>query len=66
MATLMTFLYMVHPPKQLENNVRQKLKGVSFGGASVISRDFDTFFGDTLTTVICGSDVIPRLSFSAV
>jgi len=65
-TTLMSLLYLIHPLQVFKDGIKEKLKGFSYGSASVLSTDFDKYLRDTLTTVILGYDVVPRLSYGSV
>jgi len=66
MTTLLTFLMLIHPPSFLKKNPQRTFKAFSYGGASVLSNEFSDIFGDVLKSVICGNDLIPRLSYASV
>ena len=66
MSTLMVLLYLIHPLKAFKERTFEKLNGYSFGGASVLSLDFDKYLKDIMKNVIFGYDIVPRLSYGSV
>lgn len=66
MATLTVLLYIIHPLKALKGKVKERLRGYSYGGASVLSLDFDKYMQEVMRTVVLGSDVVPRLSYGSI
>lgn len=42
------------------------MKAYSYGGASVLSKDFDDMFNGILTSSIVGYDIVPRLCLNRV
>jgi len=66
MSTLMTLLYVIHPLKVFKERTYERLSGYSYGGASVLSTDFDKYMKDIMKTVVLGYDIVPRLSYGSV
>jgi len=66
MATLMAFLYLVHPLKSIKGDMRKKMRAYSYGGASVLSKDVDMYLKDVVTSMVFGNDIVPRLSYGSV
>ena len=63
---MMSLLYLVHPLKSMKGSVEQRVIGYSFGGASVLSADFDKRLKNVMKTVVFGYDYVPRLSYGSV
>jgi len=66
MSTLMVLLYLVHPLKALKENITHRLHGYSYGGASVLSAEFDKYMKPVMKSFILGDDVVPRLSYGSI
>ena len=66
MATLLVFLYLVHPLQAFQRNMHGRIKGFSFGGASVLSKDFDKYMHGKMHSVVFQNDIVPRLSFGSI
>jgi len=66
MATLMAFLYLVHPLKAMKGDPKDKIRAYSYGGASVLSKDFDLYLKHVVTSVVFGNDIVPRLSYGSI
>jgi len=66
MSTLMTLLYVIHPLKVFKERTYERLSGYSFGGASVLSLDFEKYMKDIMKNVVLGHDIVPRLSFGSI
>ena len=66
MSTLMVLLYLVHPLKAIKGNISKRLFGYSYGGASVLSTDFDKYMSGAMKSVILGYDIVPRLSYGSI
>ena len=66
MSTLLTFLYSVHPLKAFNRNMTGRLKGYSYGGASVLSRVFEKYMHGIARSVVFHNDVVPRLSYGSI
>jgi len=63
MSTLMVLLYLVHPLKALKDNT---MNGYSYGGASVLSEEFDKYMKPVMKSFILGDDIVPRLSYGSI
>jgi len=62
----MAFLYLVHPLKAMKGDPKDKIRAYSYGGASVLSKDFDLYLKNVVTSVVFGNDIVPRLSYGSI
>jgi len=66
MTTLLAMLFLIHPPRGIENNIRSRLKAYGFGGAKVLSREFLPLFEGIIFNVVNQYDVVPRLDHGSI
>jgi len=60
-ATLLTMLFMIHPPPVWQNNIISKLKTYCFGPVKVLSKEFIPLFDGILVNIFNQYDLVPRL-----
>ena len=66
MTTLLTMLFLIHPPEAISNNIRSRLKGYGFGGPKVLSKEFRPLFDGIIVNVVNQYDIVPRLDHGSI
>lgn len=60
-------MLLIHPLKYFQNkDLKERIKGYTFGAPPVISKQLDGFFDDFLVNIINQYDLVPRLCFGSI